>query len=104
MSISDVTLTPTPSLLSTPRHEQSPLPMLLTKLHLSHIVKCEVLSCPSANEYLPDALLREPMVRHRPQGLLVRSNMDLTLISMAMSMRIVGVVVVVMIMMVIMTT
>lgn len=62
------------SLLGTPRHEQSPLSKLLPKFHLSQILEEEVFPHPSAYKYLPDALLREPVVRHSPNGLLIRSH------------------------------
>lgn len=99
----------TPSSLSAPRHEQSPLAMLLPKLDLSHVIKREVLPRPSTNKYIPDALFRESMVRHGPQGLLVSSQLDVAVLApVAMSMGIIMVVVVLlllmMVMMVIMTT
>lgn len=83
--------------------------MLLTKLDLSHIIKGKVLPRPSTNKDLPDMLLREPVVRHGPQSLLVRGHLDIAILApVAMSMRIIMVVVVlllmVVMMMVIMTT
>lgn len=80
---------PTPSYLGPSRHEQSPLSMLLTKLHLSHVIKGEILTGPSAYEDFLNTLLRESMVRHSFQRLLVRGNLeDGPLFSMSMSMDI----------------
>lgn len=60
--------------------------MLLTELHLSHVIKGEILTGPSAYKDLFDTLLRESMVRHSFQRLLVRSNLENgPLFSMAMS-------------------
>ena len=79
--------------------------MLLPKLHLSHILKDEILPRPSANKHLSDALLGEPVVRHSLQGLLVCSHFDIgSLVTMAATAMAIAVMVVMMMMAIIMTT
>lgn len=50
--------------------------MLLPELHLSHVIKGEILTGPSTNKDILDTLLRESMVRHGFQRLFICSNLE----------------------------
>lgn len=75
--------------------------MLLTELDLSQPLKQEILPHPSTNKHLLDALLREPMVRHGLERLLICSYFHIgpALVSVAIAMMMVVVVMVVVVVM-----